>query len=456
MKPSVTILVALLALWTKLSSQTWDQVQTAIISGGGEASSTSFTSKSSTGQASIGVNGSATFSQTFGTWSQYDALLHLYSFGYSVGSGWNAVSVPLTTQDYRATILYPTATSTAFNYVGGYVEQDTLSNGIGYWLKFGNSQTAYITGVPRSSESILVQKGWNLIGSVAGHVDVDVIQQSPSGIVVSRYYAYEGAYYVADTISSGRAYWVKAGAAGRLVLVAGAAPSATTPKQNQETLDVLHSIIISPGRGYEGRSTELRFGLEEEVNWDLDLYELPPPPPRHGLDIRFVSNRSIALLKKGKLEKIGISMSGNDVPMRMSWRIRPGSAVSYLLVEEFDGLVIDHHPLTGDGSIIVPAASKNTFSIVLHHLPADYALMQNYPNPFNPRTTFKFAVPTSGIVRLTIHDLLGRRVTTVVDEDLAAGEYSRSWDATGFASGVYYFRLQAGSFTETRKLILLK
>ena len=85
-----------------------------------------------------------------------------------------------------------------------------------------------------------------------------------------------------------------------------------------------------------------------------------------------------------------------------------------------------------------------------------YRLYQNYPNPFNPSTNISFDLPLRSFVTLKIFDLLGKEVASIVSETLSAGSYSRQWNASGLPSGVYFYRLQAGSFTESRKLIVLK
>jgi hypothetical protein len=85
-----------------------------------------------------------------------------------------------------------------------------------------------------------------------------------------------------------------------------------------------------------------------------------------------------------------------------------------------------------------------------------YVLGQNYPNPFNPATTISFSVPTQSFVSLKVFDSLGRVVSNLISERMSAGTHARQWDATGLASGVYFYRLLAGSFVETKKLILLR
>jgi hypothetical protein len=85
-----------------------------------------------------------------------------------------------------------------------------------------------------------------------------------------------------------------------------------------------------------------------------------------------------------------------------------------------------------------------------------YGLGQNYPNPFNPATTISFSVPNQSFVSLKLFDALGREVSILLSEMLSAGKYKRQWDAAGLSSGVYYYRLNAGSFTDTKKLVLLR
>jgi hypothetical protein len=88
--------------------------------------------------------------------------------------------------------------------------------------------------------------------------------------------------------------------------------------------------------------------------------------------------------------------------------------------------------------------------------PKAIALDQNYPNPFNPATIISFDLPSSSFVTLKVFDLLGREVTSLVSEQLSAGYHSRQWNGAAMPSGVYFYRLQVGSFTDTRKLLLLK
>jgi hypothetical protein len=89
-------------------------------------------------------------------------------------------------------------------------------------------------------------------------------------------------------------------------------------------------------------------------------------------------------------------------------------------------------------------------------LPSSFSLSQNYPNPFNPSTTINFSIPHSGQVTLKVYDLLGREVTTLVNEELKFGNYSTKFEASSLASGIYVYRLTAKNFTATKKMVLVK
>ena len=89
-------------------------------------------------------------------------------------------------------------------------------------------------------------------------------------------------------------------------------------------------------------------------------------------------------------------------------------------------------------------------------MPRRFELAQNYPNPFNPSTTIRFTIPEQTNVTLTVYDMLGREVATLVDEILQPGEHTKLFDAGHLASGVYVYRIRAGDFTDTKRLVLMK
>ena len=106
------------------------------------------------------------------------------------------------------------------------------------------------------------------------------------------------------------------------------------------------------------------------------------------------------------------------------------------------------------GEIPVPTAIEP--GTAGDEVPADYFLDQNHPNPFNPVTVIRYALPVSAPVSLTIYDVLGRRVETLVDDLQGAGVHEVHWEAGGFPSGVYLYVLRADEFVEMRRMVLLK
>ncbi|MFQ5798927.1 MAG: T9SS type A sorting domain-containing protein, partial [Bacteroidota bacterium] len=137
-----------------------------------------------------------------------------------------------------------------------------------------------------------------------------------------------------------------------------------------------------------------------------------------------------------------------------------------------DTMFIDTSPPPGDVSYYVLRAQdihdnlspkSNEVAITLTgivargaEMPTEYALHQNDPNPFNPFTTIQFDLSRPGKVTLTVFGTMGEEVETLVNQELSAGRYRVTWPATNVASGVYFYRLQAGEFVETKKMIILR
>ncbi len=97
--------------------------------------------------------------------------------------------------------------------------------------------------------------------------------------------------------------------------------------------------------------------------------------------------------------------------------------------------------------------SKQTIG---EQIPDKYELFQNYPNPFNPSTTIKYDLPEAGFVTIKIYDILGREVSSLLNEEMKAGSHQINFDASSLSSGTYFYRIQAADFVETKKMVLLK
>lgn len=89
-------------------------------------------------------------------------------------------------------------------------------------------------------------------------------------------------------------------------------------------------------------------------------------------------------------------------------------------------------------------------------IPMEFKLHPSYPNPFNPETTIRFDLPQESAVRLTIYDPLGREVEVLVSDRLSRGRHEFTWNASGMPTGLYFYQLTAGKFSQTMKMVLLK
>jgi hypothetical protein len=174
---------------------------------------------------------------------------------------------------------------------------------------------------------------------------------------------------------------------------------------------------------------------------------------------------------------VSVSVSDLDVSITVNGTT---SSVAGELVDSNGTVVAENNstsnnPFTlaapGPGNYIVNAGFKNPdprrwdsamVSIIVtnitenNHSPISYKLYNNHPNPFNPSTLIKYSVANESYTSLKIYDALGNEVITLVDDVKAAGTHQVIFDASGLSSGIYYYTLQSGSFTETKKMNLLK
>jgi hypothetical protein len=100
--------------------------------------------------------------------------------------------------------------------------------------------------------------------------------------------------------------------------------------------------------------------------------------------------------------------------------------------------------------------NKSTDITGSENKPGSYHLDQNYPNPFNPSTRISFALPENGYVILKIYNSLGQEITTLINKELTAGMHNIEWNAANLPSGIYYYRIQSGNFTDMKKMLYIR
>ncbi|MCH7886476.1 MAG: CHRD domain-containing protein [Candidatus Marinimicrobia bacterium] len=181
----------------------------------------------------------------------------------------------------------------------------------------------------------------------------------------------------------------------------------------------------------------------------------------NGLSITAAHFHGAALGENGPILKT-IDFNGNSVEGH--WSYTDSIALTDSIVTELlaGNIYINIHTtanpsgeirgqiLSGIGTPIIGVEDEQRI------VPNSFSLRQNYPNPFNPRTMIEYTLPNSVKVLLTVYNLLGEEVTRLIDKRIPAGVHQVTWDASNIASGMYFYKLQAGDFVRTRKMVLLK
>jgi hypothetical protein len=382
-------------------------------------------------------------------------------------TGWNMVSNCSVSPSNSKPYLFPTAVSpNAFSYNGGYVATQTIANGPGVWVKFGSGQELQAPGAFLSTIDPVIAAGWNMIGSVTASVQTSTISTTGAATKGSSFFGYGGSgYTVTTSIDPGQGYWIKSAGAGTMHIAAPAAtPGKASPAVNE--LAGLSRITIDDK---SGSRQALYIGAESALQGNISDYELPPSSPQLGFDARFTSGRMVetypASLDKGQVYQYPIQIQSTSYPVTIHWDLR-GTSTQKIVLQSADGknLAI----LDGSGKVTLTDAAVKRVVLKLTDgmgIPHEFALSQNYPNPFNPVTRFSVDLPKLSEVDVTVYDLLGQKIATLLTGQQEAGYHTIEWDSKDshgltVPSGMYVVRMSAGGstneFTGVRKIMLLK
>jgi hypothetical protein len=288
---------------------------------------------------------------------------------------------------------------------------------------------------------------------------------TPQALRASSWYGYDAGYSPATQLAPGKAYWIRANAAG--VFIIACPPAGPAPAE--ETTHSWNSLRITDG---EGGAQTLLFGPWSGGMSVESLYLLPPPPPEGAFDVRFSTVEGGSMLRTHppvlrEVVQFPLTIRSDAFPVTVSWKVGTG-AVEYAITDGQGGRVVPEVRLTGEGHLELPGRGQHSLTIVLTagaEIPAEFGLSQNYPNPFNSSTTIRYALPQDSRVRLRVFNVLGQEVAMLLDEEVAAGYHTVDWNGTGSAgilgSGVYLLRVSAigGNGVEygaVRKLMMVK
>ncbi|MDX2128523.1 MAG: FG-GAP-like repeat-containing protein [Chloroherpetonaceae bacterium] len=293
---------------------------------------------------------------------------------------------------------------------------------------------------------------------------------------------YNGAYTIENTMTPYVGYYVNIPAGITQLVIPNPATTTTlsTTEESQRFAENatdgwrLKIHLTTP----ENKDVDNELGVSSVATKGRDAFDYPEPPlahdlaylyfphsnwdeafPRYSVDIRppFVGKEEwqfeVRSLKRGwhTIQVMGIESvpKGLEVLLVDESQKRV-SSLSRSCVYGFAGTkdVMSFKVLVGDKTLLE--------SEVRTLLPTEFALEQNFPNPFNPNTVIAYQLPQSGQVTLKVYDVLGREVTTLVNEPKEAGKYQVNFNAAKLASGVYFYQLKSGNFVQTKKMMLVK
>ncbi len=222
---------------------------------------------------------------------------------------------------------------------------------------------------------------------------------------------------------------------------------------------VYNELVYTFGGGYTGTAQKNVYAYDPQT--DTWAKKADMPTARFGFQAYLVGGKIYAIggtqMMSDALKTVEVYdpvsdtwESLGDMPQALAWF---GGAVANNKIYVISGTPDGGYSGTGDIWEYTPLITgvETPFA-----LPGHFVLEQNYPNPFNPTTVIRYHLPATVDVTLTVYDLLGREVTTLVNERLSAGVHEAALSTYGLSSGVYFYRLSAGSFVETKRLVVLK
>jgi hypothetical protein len=300
---------------------------------------------------------------------------------------------------------------------------------------FENGGTTVFSGDPIQELTVSLSQDWNLISGIGFSIDVSSIEDLNSLIIPGTIYGFSENYEGVVTLEPGKGYWLRSTGEGEITFSVSSSSGRTSTFQTPAHLSTLTL-----------KNTALYFGTDISTD-DILSYSLPPKPPEPSTDIRFSGDTKlctteecvIEIMNNGQPLVFGCDIKNNEV-----WEIVKGGGH----VTPCSGVQILE--LNGGMESFILRKSPSSVS------PMSFSISPAYPNPFNPITTIQFSIPELSRVTVSIYDLQGRLIETLVDEKLSPGNHIVQWDADGFSSGIYFILLNGGERREIQKIVLVK
>jgi alpha-amylase len=398
------------------------------------------------------INSSSSFSEI---WS-FEVNEVTLTFG--VNESWNMVSLPLNIQDRRKSVIFPNANSRAFCYVPGigYVIRDTLEFGKGYWVKFSLPESVSFTGSTITVDTINVEAGWNMIGSISTQINGSSLIQIPANNIRSPLFTYSNGYNISNVIQPSKAYWIRVDTVGKLILFYNGMDKQL---HDDELINEIKSLSKIKIEDANHRFQKLYLSKIQDTKYNDNYFLLPPIPPPSSFDVRFKSGKMVENVDNGQSKSFNILISNAKYPLKVSYE-NTGNLRNVMLGYKKEKFILDNEPIV----IINDEVDEITLYVgEQNELPNNVVLYQNYPNPFNPSTRIAYDIPFEAKVNLRVMNVLGQILVTLIDEYQQVGHHSIEWNPEGLASGLYFYKLDVIKaidpsirFTQVRKMIFQK
>jgi len=353
--------------------------------------------------------------------------------------GWNLVGLSVIIENpYHLTIFPNAIENTLFTFTGdGYINRDSLQSGEGYWLRFPQEGLSLIDGQFNFETTINLHGDWNLISGVSNQINISAIEDPNELIIPGTVYGFGPSGYTnTDTIVPGYGYWIRSVGEGEIMISTN---RQSNHRQIHSTVPVDANILTMNG------DNTLYFGIQVPKKEQLS-YSLPPIPPAGAFDIRFSDNFKFCQ------ENGIIEIRNHTTPINIDFTIREGECWE---IEDNKG---EKTLLMNSGTLIIPqdVYQLNLKNTSFENNPVSYFLGNAFPNPFNPITTIPYQLPEDGKVEVIILDILGRQISSLVNEHKPCGYYKTLWDASNHSSGIYFVKMVTKNYSKTSKILLLK
>jgi len=201
------------------------------------------------------------------------------------------------------------------------------------------------------------------------------------------------------------------------------------------------------------------------IGSDLPPGSLPQNPTVTGTELRLASNIPVpqstainvstttpgTLVARMSLRTSASSFAPGQ-PFDLRWR-NANDPPFFTKLSAYVGIFIQEITDSSGHSVDTTTISVNQISSIV---PVEYQIFQNYPNPFNPSTNIKFDIPKNSVTKLTVYDITGKELGVLINEKLEAGSYEYNWNASQYSSGVYFYRIESGNYSATKRMLLVK